>query len=188
MNKVDYDKLFIAECAQKKGARLLLHCCCAPCATSVIERLKDSFEVTLYYFNPNIMPKSEYDLRAENLKKLAEINKLPLIIEDYQPECFLSFASDMKDCPEGGSRCASCIKMRIDRTCQYATEHGFDLFCSTLSVSPHKNAVIINAFGESADKDKWLHNDFKKRNGFLRSTELCREYGIYRQSYCGCRL
>ena len=188
MNKIDYDKLFEAEKEKKRGAKLLLHCCCAPCATSVIERLYKDFSVTLYYYNPNIMPKEEYDLRAENLKKLADIYSLGLIVEEYKPEEFLHFANDMKDAPEGGARCQRCIALRLDATKNYAEQNGFDLFTSTLTVSPHKNAQMINEYGESIGKERWLHSDFKKKNGFLRSTELSKQYGIYRQNYCGCKL
>lgn len=188
MNKIDYDKIFEAEAQAKRGAKLLLHCCCAPCATSVIERVKQNFDVTLYYYNPNIMPEEEYFLRAENLKKLADIHGLPLVIEEYDNREFLDFAIDMKECKEGGARCEKCIKLRLDKTLAYAKANGFNLFTTTLTVSPHKNAQMINEYGLSVAKGVYLPADFKKKNGFLRSTELCREYDIYRQSYCGCKL
>jgi predicted adenine nucleotide alpha hydrolase (AANH) superfamily ATPase len=165
------------------GARpsLLLHACCAPCASYVLEYLTSRFDITVYFFNPNIQPQEEYELRLSELKRLQELlqtpeNSLPLIEGKY-------YNADWGDC-------SACQEFRIRSAAKLAADGGFDYFCSTLSISPHKNAELLNALGSSAEAEygsaKWLPNDFKKRNGYLRSTQLCREYGIYRQAYCGC--
>lgn len=168
--------------------RLLLHSCCGPCSSAVIERLAEHFELTVYYYNPNIYPESEYRRRAEEQARLLERLGLPMIEAEYIPAEFEKIG--MEDEPEGGARCKVCYALRLEKTAQYAKEQGFAWFCSTLSVSPHKNAAWLNELGQAIAHKyglSWLPNDFKKKNGFLRSLQLSEEYGLYRQSWCGCR-
>lgn len=189
MNAIDYNKLFEREAERLKGGKLLLHCCCAPCTLGVIERVMPYFDVTLYWYNPNIMPKEECQKRLAEMEKTAAIFSLPLIKEEWDNDRFINAVRGMEDLREGGERCALCIDMRIVRAAKYASENGFDAYTTTLSVSPHKNAEIINRFGEAAaEKAVWLHSDFKKKEGFKRSGQLCAQYDVYRQNYCGCKL
>ncbi len=189
MNKTDYNKIFECEAEENKGKKLLLHCCCAPCTLGVIERVTRFFDVTLFWYNPNIMPSEESKKRYDELARVASVYGVELVERSGDEDEFLSFARDMKDFAEGGARCEKCIDLRLRKTSEYATENGFDYFCSTLSVSPHKNATFINECGKLEQKGSlWLYNDFKKKEGFKRSVELCEKYGIYRQNYCGCRL
>jgi predicted adenine nucleotide alpha hydrolase (AANH) superfamily ATPase len=168
--------------------RLLLHSCCGPCSSAVIERLAEHFELTVYYHNPNIYPESEYRRRAEEQARLLERLGVPMVEAEYDPAEFEKIG--MGDEPEGGARCKACYALRLEKTAQYAKQKGFAWFCSTLSVSPHKNAVWLNELGQAIAHEyglSWLPNDFKKKNGFLRSLQLSEEYGLYRQSWCGCR-
>lgn len=168
--------------------RLLLHSCCGPCSSAVIERLAEHFTLTVYYYNPNIYPDTEYRRRAAEQAGLLERLGVPMIEAEYDPAEF--DAIGMGDEPEGGARCKACYALRLDQTAQYAKAHGFSWFCSTLSVSPHKNAAWLNELGQAIAEQyglSWLPNDFKKKNGFLRSLQLSEEYGLYRQSWCGCR-
>lgn len=190
MNKTDYNKIFEKEAEENRGKTLLLHCCCAPCLLGVVERVIPHFSVTLYWYNPNIMPREEHDKRLGELKKVADIFGLPLVIDDYAESDYLTAVKGRENAPEGGERCVVCQTLRIEKTARYASSHSFDFFATTLSVSPHKNAALINSLGENAQRAggaRWLHNDFKKKEGFKRSGELCEKYGIYRQNYCGCK-
>lgn len=181
-------KNLIASLNDKKP-KLLLHACCAPCSSAVLEKLKDYFEITIFYYNPNIMPKEEFEKRKAEFEKLKAICDFKFVAPAYNNDAFLQIAKGMESEIEGGARCRACIAHRISETKKFADENGFDFFCSTLSISPHKNADYINIAGFSLEngKTKWLPNDFKKENGFLRSTQLCKELNIYRQSYCGCK-
>lgn len=168
--------------------RLLLHSCCGPCSSAVIERLSGAFDLTVYYYNPNIYPESEYRRRADEQARLLEALGVPMVEAEYDPAAFEAIG--MGDQPEGGARCKACYALRLEQSARYAKEQGFDWFCSTLSVSPHKNAVWLNELGQALAAQyglSWLPNDFKKKNGFLRSLQLSEEYGLYRQSWCGCR-
>lgn len=175
---------------KNKKPKMLLHVCCGPCLSSVLEKLIQHFDVDVFFYNPSIMPFEEYQLRLENVEKLLKnFENTKLIVAKWDNHKFLDMVSGMEDMPEGGSRCNLCIGQRIEETAKNA--NGYDWFCSTLSVSPHKNAKIINELGkkyENFTSAKWLISDFKKNNGFLRSIELSRKYDLYRQSYCGCRL
>lgn len=192
--KVDYNRIMESEIASLGGRRpdLLLHSCCAPCTSSVLERLYPHFRVVLFYFNPNTHPREEYDKRGAELPKLLRasgMTDVDIIFSDYEPESFFEAARGFEEEPEGGARCGECFTLRLGETARKAKELGIERFCSTLTVSPHKNAPLINAIGsELAQKGgvSWLYSDFKKKNGYLRSIELSREYGIYRQCYCGC--
>ena len=172
--------------------RLLLHACCAPCSSSVLERLYPHFQVTLYYYNPNIHPKEEFLKRAEEFPKLlrmAGMEDVALVIPGYEPETFFRAVRGLEGEPEGGERCGVCFELRLRGAAEYARAGGFDLFATTLTVSPHKNAPLINDIGERLADEygvPWLPSDFKKRDGYLRSVRLCGEYGIYRQCFCGC--
>ena len=180
-NKVDYNKRMKEIPA--KGS-LLLHACCAPCSSSVLPRLK-GFNVIPYFYNPNIDTLEEYNRRAEQFIKLG----VAPIVEEYDHDEFLSAVRGLEDLPEGGERCRKCIAMRLERAAIKAREEDAEWFCSTLSVSPHKDAEFINEVGftlESKYGVKFLPNDFKKENGFLESVRLSKEADLYRQNYCGC--
>ena len=170
---------------------LLLHSCCGPCSSAVLERLCEHFQVTVLYYNPNIEPEEEYRHRLAEQERLLSL--LPFGVSllpcDYDHEAFAAFAESMADCPEGGERCLACFALRLNYTARQARARGFEYFTTTLSVSPHKNADNVNRVGEIAGRAagvKYLMADFKKKNGYLRSLELSREYGLYRQDYCGC--
>ena len=170
--------------------RLLLHSCCGPCSSYVLEYLTRYFEVFLSYYNPNIQPRAEYDLRLENqLKVLERIPGVTLVPCGYDGGAYDEAVRGLEDEPEGGARCTECFKLRLDFAAREAKRLGCDYFATTLTVSPHKDAQRINAIGEAlAGKYgvKWLPGDFKKRDGYKRSIELSREFGLYRQNYCGC--
>ena len=170
--------------------RLLLHSCCGPCSSYVLEYLTRYFEVFLSYYNPNIQPRAEYDLRLENqLKVLERMPGVTLVPCGYDGGAYDEAVRGLEDEPEGGARCTECFKLRLDFAAREAKRLGCDYFATTLTVSPHKDAQRINAIGEAlAGKYgvKWLPGDFKKRDGYKRSIELSREFGLYRQDYCGC--
>lgn len=181
----------VKESGQK--SRLLLHACCGPCATSVLEYLTPYFDITVFYYNPNILPKEEFMRRLEALKVVvSHFDGVKLVVPD-QSECeYLPLVKGLEQEPEGGARCGVCFALRLDKTARYLLEHKdeFDFFATTLTVSPHKDSVRINGIGKSvADKYgvNYLSSNFKKRDGYLRSTQLSKEYGIYRQDYCGCK-
>lgn len=169
---------------------LLLHCCCAPCSSSVLEQLKEDYDITLYFYNPNIAPLEEYDRRAKELGKLLNIvGQKNAIYEEYNHEEFLDFVKGLEGEKEGGARCHKCYELRLRKTAQIARQKGFDFFTTTLSVSPYKNAEYLNELGDKIEREtgaKYLPANFKKKNGFLRVSQLSKEYGLYRQNYCGC--
>ncbi len=174
----------------EKRPRLLLHACCAPCLSAPLELLSQRFELTVFYYNPNIMPREEYEKRLGEFEKLRRY-PFQLAVEPWDNEAFLAAVRGREGDREGGARCTLCFRLRLGRTAEKARTEGFDFFGTTLTVSPHKNAALLNSIGEelSAEKDiPWLYSDFKKREGYKRSIQLCRELGIYRQDYCGCRL
>lgn len=174
--------------------RLLLHSCCGPCSTTVISILSNYFIVDVLYYNPNIEPEEEYLKRKhEQIKFINEFkgdNKVSLIDADYDNEEFMIDLHPLKDEKEGGARCAVCIKKRMEYSAKKAKELGYDYFCTTLTVSPHKNSELINKIGEHLEKEydiKYLFSDFKKEDGYLKSIKYSKEYDLYRQNYCGCR-
>lgn len=186
--KINYDAL--TESALAAAGSVLLHCCCAPCATSVTERMIKTIKPVLYYYNPNIYPEAEYLKRLSELEKLARHFSLELISEPYDENEFLGAIAGFENEKEGGARCPVCFRVRLEKTAARAKREGLAAFCTTLTVSPHKNAAIVNAIGEevaAARNILWIPSDFKKRNGYLRSCQMCRELDIYRQNYCGCR-
>lgn len=170
---------------------LLLHSCCGPCSSAVLERLAEHFRVTVFYYNPNIEPEEEYRHRLSEQERLLSLlpGNVDLLPCDYDHAAFAAFAEGMADCPEGGDRCLACFALRLRETARQAKDHGFEFFTTTLSVSPHKNADNVNRIGEAAGLEagvKYLMADFKKKNGYLRSLQLSKEYDLYRQDYCGC--
>ncbi len=170
---------------------LLLHSCCGPCSSAVLERLIEHFQVTVLYYNPNIEPEEEYRHRLSEQERLLSLlpGNIPLLPCEYDHAAFAAFAEGMADCPEGGDRCLACFALRLNETAKQAKAHGFEYFTTTLSVSPHKNAENVNRIGEAAGRQagvKYLFADFKKKNGYLRSLQLSKEYDLYRQDYCGC--
>lgn len=174
---------------QEDKPRLLLHSCCAPCSSACIERLKDFFEITIYYYNPNLDSYEEYALRSSEQLRLSKEFGVNCEIEDYSKQDFYSAINGLENCPEGGERCSVCFGIRLDKTAKYAKKNGFDYFATTLTISPLKNAEKLNEIGNAlAQKHgvKFLPSDFKKKGGYLRSIELSKEFSLYRQNYCGC--
>ena len=176
---------------------VLLHACCGPCSTACVERLVQNYSVTLYYYNPNITDKDEYLLRRDTLlqflKAFNEEHKDEFVVGfiegPYEPEKYLCKAEPLKSEPEGGKRCDMCFSMRLSETARKAGELGMDYFTTTMSVSPHKNYDKIKTLGLKLEDDvnsKFLDIDFKKKNGFARSVEMSKQYGLYRQNFCGC--
>lgn len=173
--------------------RLLLHACCAPCSSYCLEYLTRFFDITLLYYNPNITDIEEYNKRAAELVRLTEemplSNRVNVIVAEHDPDSFISAAKGLENVPEGGERCFKCYRLRLEYAAKYASENAFDYFCTTLSISPLKDARKLNTIGgELADiyGIKWLPSDFKKRGGYQRSIELSKQYNLYRQNYCGC--
>lgn len=197
MNKINYSKKTESIIDELKREHimpsLLIHACCAPCSSACLEYLDQYFNITVFYYNPNISPKSEFDKRLAEEKRL--LLSMPFekgvgIIEGhYDYTEFLTISKGLEDCPEGGERCFKCYRLRLEETARLAKEKGFDYFCTTLTISPLKNAQKINQIGyETAEKYgvKWLPSDFKKKEGYKRSIELSRQYDLYRQNFCGC--
>lgn len=181
--------------AEKSGAvpTLLLHSCCAPCSSYVLEYLSEYFDITILYYNPNISPEREFTKRVNEMRRL--ISEMPLkrpvrfIEGKYDSERFYDMAKGLESLKEGGERCFKCYRLRLEETAKAAQNGGFDYFTTTLSISPHKNAQALNEIGgELGEKYgvRYLFSDFKKRNGYKRSCELSEIYGLYRQNYCGC--
>lgn len=171
--------------------RLLLHACCAPCSSYCLEYLKEYFDITLFFYNPNITDKAEFDKRYGELVRIAPLIApgTEIVCPKYNPQEFFDAVKGREECPEGGERCGICYALRLQKTFEYAEAHGFDYFCSTLSISPHKDTDRLNKIGNALAKGanvEFLPNDFKKKGGYLRSIQLCKEYDIYRQSFCGC--
>ncbi len=167
--------------------KVLLHICCAVCATASIERLREEGNsVSGYFYNPNIHPQSEYLNRLKETKNLASKIGLSLIVGEYRVEDWFGPAKGLEDEPEGGRRCAVCFRLRLSQTCRLARQNGFDGFTTTLTVSPHKNSKTINNIGREIGGPFFLERDFKKREGFKKATTLSKKYGLYHQNYCGC--
>ena len=171
---------------------LLLHVCCAPCASSVLERLAPYFNVTIYFYNPNITEREEYQLRLNELKRFVnEVygDTIKIIEGDFEPEAFYDASRGLEDELERGLRCTECFNLRLKSTANLAKVGLYAYYCTTLTVSPHKNAQLLNEIGYKLEQEfgvKWLPSDFKKKQGYIRSIELSKEHDLYRQSYCGC--
>lgn len=178
---------------EERVPKLFLHSCCAPCASYVLEYLSNYFEITVFYYNPNIYPPEEYYERAAEQKRFIEQfpakHKISYVEGEYDTKRFYEMARGLEKVPEGGERCFKCYELRLRESAILAREGGFDYFTTTLSISPLKNADKLNEIGEMMEKEygvKHLASDFKKKNGYKRSTELSKEYELYRQNYCGC--
>ncbi len=189
----ELDLIIEKQMAENKVPKLLLHSCCAPCSSYVLEYLSEYFEITVLYYNPNIFPKEEYLYRIKEQAKLIERmpSKHPIsfISTEYEPESFYRIAKGLEEEPEGGKRCEECFRLRLSYAAKIAKEQGFDYFTTTLSISPLKNSRVLNKVGEEVSGIygvPHLTSDFKKRNGYKRSVELSKEYELYRQDYCGC--
>ena len=197
MEKKNYDK-WMQEIIEKNQEleiipTLLLHTCCAPCSSAVIERLSKYFRITVFYYNPNIEPLEEYLKRKEEQKRFLSEVTTPYPISfldcDYEHEEFIQLSKGLENEKEGGPRCLKCYRLRLLKTALKAQELHFDYFGTSLTVSPYKNAQVLNQIGEELQKKfnvKYLYSDFKKRNGYKRSIELSKDYHLYRQDYCGC--
>ena len=196
-NKRNYQKELdsLISNMEKEGKvpKLFLHSCCAPCASYVLEYLSNYFEITVFYYNPNIYPPEEYHERAAEQKRFIEQfpakHKISYVEGAYDTKRFYDMARGLEKVPEGGERCFQCYELRLRESAILAKEGGFDYFTTTLSISPLKNAQKLNEIGEALEKEcgvKHLTSDFKKKNGYKRSTELSKEYDLYRQNYCGC--
>ena len=187
---------FQRRCNMAEKMKLLLHSCCAPCSTAVIERLKDDYDITIFYYNPNIYPEEEYIKRKNEQLKYIDILhkknpdlKIDILDCDYDCGSYYQAVKGYEEEREGGARCAICFKLRLEKTAKTAKENLFEIFGTTLTVSPHKNAELINNIGLGLEKEigiKFLVSNFKKQNGYKLSVELSRENNIYRQNYCGC--
>lgn len=189
---VDYE----IEQAKQTGIkpRLLLHACCGPCTAGTLANISEYFDVTVFFYNPNIMPKEEFNLRLSALKEVvSHFDGVKLVVPIQSEDEFLQHVKGMENIPEGGKRCSVCFGIRLKKTAEYFAAHkdDFDFFTTTLTISPMKNAEVINGIGNSVAKTldvEYLASNFKKRDGYLKSTTLCKEWGIYRQHYCGCAL
>ncbi len=197
MNKLNYQKELdrVIEANQRLGIvpRLLLHVCCAPCSSYCLEYLSNYFDITVYYYNPNISKKEEYEYRLSEEKRFISIKEfkypVKLTESEYRPEDFFAAVKGLEKEPEGGARCKECFRLRLEASAKKAKEQGFDYFTTTLTISPLKNAALLNEIGAEMGERygvKWLYSDFKKKEGYKRSIELSREYDLYRQNYCGC--
>ena len=208
----NYSKMLEKEIEKIKESgekpRLLLHSCCAPCSSYVMEYLREYFKITVFYYNPNITAEKEYRFRlAEEIRLIeaynrqveegsfdhmhstAQAGKIEILQAPYDPESFLEAVKGYEDCPEGGDRCGICFEMRLKKTAQEALRGGFDCFTTTLTISPLKNASRLNEIGERVGREygvNFLPSDFKKKNGYKRSIELSGQFGLYRQNFCGC--
>ncbi len=197
MNKPNYqrelDKVIAENIKLGKTPRLLLHVCCAPCSSYCLEYLSQYFDITVYYYNPNISIKEEYLHRLNEEKRfISEMdfkNPVSIIEGEYNPGDYFNAVKGLEAEPEGGKRCEKCFELRLNSSAQIAKHGGFDCFTTTLTISPLKNAQLLNDIGAAAGKKhgvSWLYSDFKKREGYKRSIVLSKEHNLYRQDYCGC--
>ena len=191
--KINYQKKLEELVSTLEGKpTLLLHSCCGPCSTEVIDFLKDYFDITIYYYNPNIEPYEEYLHRKREQKRFIKEYKeaeIKFLDCDYENESFKEIAKGLETAREGGARCKKCFYLRMKKTAEVAKEKNFEYFGTTLTVSPHKNSSIINEIGEHISKEcnvKYIYGDFKKNDGYKKSIELSKRYNLYRQDYCGC--
>lgn len=188
MNAVNYDKVMQQQLKEAKGA-LLMHACCAPCSSACLERLKDYFKITVLFYNPNIETDEYLKRKNELIRFINETGYASILDCDHNTAEFYDAVTGLEKEKEGGKRCEKCFKLRIEKTAEIAQREKFDYFCTTLTLSPLKDADLINETGENAAKGKsvkWLYSDFKKRDGYKRSLTLSAEHNLYRQNFCGC--
>lgn len=191
---MNYDNLMQQEIKKlETKPKLLLHSCCGPCSSSVLKKLIDYFEISVFYYNPNIEPNTEYEKRKETqkklIKKLNKTSNINFIESEYENELFHNVINGLENEIEGGNRCTQCFNLRLEKTAKYAKDYNYDYFATTLTVSPHKNSKVINELGLNLSKKyniKFLVSDFKKRDGYKESILFSKEYNLYRQDYCGC--
>ena len=200
MNRINYQKQLeeVLKRMKEEGKRkrLLLHACCAPCSSYCLEYLREAFALTVFFYNPNLTEQEEYRRRVEEEKRLIALmngqegsSQIEILEGRYEPERFLEAARGLETCKEGGERCVRCFALRLGETARVAAEGGFDCFTTSLTISPLKNSALLNRIGAQEGERygvRFLPSDFKKNNGYLRSTQLSRLYGLYRQNYCGC--
>ncbi|WP_295249707.1 epoxyqueuosine reductase QueH [Ruminococcus sp.] len=197
MNKINYQKELdrVIDKIKKEGRvpKLLLHVCCAPCSSYCLEYLSKYFDITVYFYNPNISIANEYNYRLSEEKRLVSLMPFEYPVKvvegEYLPKDYFEYGKGLENEPEGGKRCEKCFRLRLESSARYAKEHGFDYFTTTLTISPLKNAQLLNSIGEELANQydvPWLYSDFKKREGYKRSIILSKEYDLYRQNYCGC--
>ena len=200
MNRTNYQKQLeeVLKRMKEEGKRkrLLLHACCAPCSSYCLEYLREACARTVFFYNPNLTEQEEYRRRVEEEKRLIALmngqegsSQIEILEGRYEPERFLEAAKGLETCKEGGERCVRCFALRLGETARVAAEDGFDFFTTSLTISPLKNSALLNRIGAQEGERygvRFLPSDFKKNNGYLRSTQLSRLYGLYRQNYCGC--
>lgn len=191
MRAVNYDREMqkIIESFKGQKPKLLLHSCCAPCSSYCIERLKEHFDLCIYYYNPNLDTADEFSLRSAEQIRLCDTFGVKCIVVPYDKQEYLLAVNGLEHLPEGGERCSKCFYLRLKKTAEEAKQNGFEYFATTLTISPLKNAKKLNDTGEAIAQEvgvKFLPSDFKKNNGYLRSIELSKEHNLYRQNYCGC--
>ena len=200
MNRINYQKQLeeVLKRMKEEGKRkrLLLHACCAPCSSYCLEYLREAFALTVFFYNPNLTEQEEYRRRVEEEKRLIALmngqegsSQIEILEGRYEPERFLEAAKGLETCKEGGERCVRCFALRLGETARVAAEGGFDFFTTSLTISPLKNSALLNQIGAQEGERygvRFLPSDFKKNNGYLRSTQLSRLYDLYRQNYCGC--
>lgn len=200
MNRTNYQKQLeeVLKRMKEEGKRkrLLLHACCAPCSSYCLEYLREAFALTVFFYNPNLTEQEEYRRRVEEEKRLIDLmngqegsSQIEILEGRYEPERFLEAAKGLETCKEGGERCVRCFALRLGETARVAAEDGFDFFTTSLTISPLKNSALLNRIGAQEGERygvRFLPSDFKKNNGYLRSTQLSRLYDLYRQNYCGC--
>ena len=200
MNRTNYQKQLeeVLKRMKEEGERkrLLLHACCAPCSSYCLEYLREAFALTVFFYNPNLTEQEEYRRRVEEEKRLIALmngqecsSQIEILEGRYEPERFLEAAKGLETCKEGGERCVRCFALRLGETARVAAEGEFDFFTTSLTISPLKNSALLNRIGAQEGERygvRFLPSDFKKNNGYLRSTQLSRLYGLYRQNYCGC--
>lgn len=197
MNKINYQKELdrVIDKITKEGRvpKLLLHVCCAPCSSYCLEYLSKYFDITVYFYNPNISIADEYNYRLSEEKRLVSLMPFEYPVKvvegEYLPKDYFEYVKGLENEPEGGKRCEKCFRLRLESSARYAKEHGFDYFTTTLTISPLKNAQLLNSIGAELAEQydvPWLYSDFKKREGYKRSIILSKEYDLYRQNYCGC--
>ncbi len=178
---------------EERNPKLLLHVCCAPCSSHVLELLSKEYDITVYFYNPNITDKDEYDKRFKELERFVAEASFTANVKTadggYDSEIFFEMSKGMEELPERGARCYQCYKLRMEEAARYAQLNGYDVFTTSLSISPHKNANWINEIGALCQEKygvDYMYSDFKKKNGYARSIQLSKEYSLYRQDYCGC--
>ncbi len=197
MNNINYqkelDKLLNKLIENNNTKSLLLHSCCAPCSSYVLQYLTNYFDITVLYYNPNITDIQEYEKRKHEqirlINEIEHIHSINIINIEHKPNKFYNISKGLENCPECGERCLKCYKLRLEKTAQIAKEKNFDYFCTTLTISPLKSSKAINQIGEELSKQydvSFLPSDFKKKEGFKISIELSKKYNLYRQNYCGC--